>query len=119
MVAYLIRRLIWAVLLMLTVTAIGFALFYLVPSDPARQACGKVCTPAQLKIVAHQLGTDRPLYEQYFLFLGRLLPFSFSGGPHFKSPYMGESYFSQQTVAHIINMPLIPSESRMMLLCRR
>jgi peptide/nickel transport system permease protein len=101
-IQYLIRRLIWAVALMLTVTAIGFALFYLVPSDPARLACGRACTPAQLTRVAHDLGTDRPLYVQYGKFLGRLIPFSFSGGPHFKSPNLGQSYFYQQTVSHII-----------------
>jgi peptide/nickel transport system permease protein len=87
---------------MLTVTAIGFALFYLVPSDPARLACGRACTPAQLKITAHDLGTDRPLYVQYGLFIGRLMPFSFSGGPHFKAPNLGHSYFTQQSVNHII-----------------
>ena len=104
MIQYLIRRLLWAVALMITVTAIGFALFYLVPSDPARQACGKSCTQAQLTIIRHDLGTDRPIYVQYGKFLGRLIPFSFTGGPHFKTPNLGTSYYnSNESVGSIIS----------------
>jgi peptide/nickel transport system permease protein len=102
MLQYLIRRLFWAVALLLTVTFIGYALFYLVPSDPARQACGKSCTPIQVQRTAHYLGTDRPFYVQYGKFIGRLIPFSFTGGPHFKAPDLGQSFFSQQPVSRII-----------------
>ena len=102
MIQYLIRRLIWAAALMLTVTLIGYALFFLVPSDPARQACGKSCTPTQLKRAAHDLGTDRPFYVQYGRFIGRLMPVSFTGGPHFKAPNLGHSYFQDTTVNRII-----------------
>ncbi|HEY2354994.1 MAG TPA: ABC transporter permease [Gaiellaceae bacterium] len=102
MIQYLIRRVFWAIALMFTVTAIGFALFYLVPKDPARVACGKSCTPVMLKRISHDLGTDRPLYVQYAKFVGKLIPFSFTGGPHFKYPNLGHSYFSQQSVNQII-----------------
>ena len=44
MLRYLIRRLLWAVVLFVGVTLISFALFFLIPTDPARQACGKACT---------------------------------------------------------------------------
>ena len=102
MIQYLIRRLIWAVALMLTVTFIGFVLFYLVPTDPAKQACGKACTPQTVKRIAHYLGTDRPFYVQYGKFLGRLIPFSFTGGPHFKSPNLGQSFVSNRSVDAIV-----------------
>jgi len=102
LIQYLIRRLLWAVALLVTVTAIGFALFYLVPSDPAKQACGRACTPQMVARVAHYLGTDRPLYVQYAKFLGRLMPFSFTGGPHFKTPSLGRSFFAQEDVNTII-----------------
>lgn len=102
MIQYLIRRVFWALALMLTVTAIGFALFYLVPSDPAKQACGRACTRQMVEQVSHYLGTDRPLYVQYGKFLGRLVPFSFTGGPHFKTPNLGESFFDGQTVNAVI-----------------
>jgi peptide/nickel transport system permease protein len=102
MIQYLIRRLIWAVALLLVVTMIGFVLFYLVPANPAKQACGKACTPEMIARVAHYLGTDRPWYIQYVRFVGRLMPVSFHGGPHFKTPNLGKSFVSNQTVNRIV-----------------
>ena len=74
MIRYIIRRLIWAVGLFLAVTLIGFVLFYLIPADPAKFACGRACTQVMVDRVAHYLGTDRPVYIQYLRFLGRLMP---------------------------------------------
>ena len=73
MTRYVIRRLLWAVVLFLAVTLVTFVIFYLIPVDPARQAAGKAATPAEIKVVAHRLYLDRPIYEQYVHFLDRLL----------------------------------------------
>jgi len=101
MLRYLIRRLIWAVALFLTVTLIGFVLFYLIPADPAKFACGRACDAAQVAKVAHYLGTDRPVYVQYAKFLGRLLPFDFTHW-HFKAPNLGRSFVNRQSVNSIV-----------------
>jgi len=102
LVRYIIRRCIWAAALFIVVTMIGFVLFYLIPADPAKFACGRACDEAQVQKVAHYLGTDRPLYVQYGRFLGRLVPFSFSGGPHFKAPNLGHSFVNRQPVTSIV-----------------
>ena len=73
MTRYVIRRLLWAVVLFLAVTLVTFVIFYLIPVNPARAAAGKAATPAEIKVVAHRLYLDRPVYEQYIHFLGRLL----------------------------------------------
>ncbi len=73
MVRYIIRRLLWAIVLFISVTIVTYVIFYLVPVDPARLAAGRNPTPAQVKAVAHYLGTDRPIYYQYGLFLKRLV----------------------------------------------
>lgn len=101
MLRYLIRRLIWAVALFLTVTLIGFVLFYLIPADPAKFACGRACDAEQVAKVAHYLGTDRPVYIQYAKFLGRLLPFDFTHW-HFKAPNLGRSFVNRQSVNSIV-----------------
>jgi peptide/nickel transport system permease protein len=101
MIRYIIRRLIWAVALFLAVTLIGFVLFYLIPADPAKFACGRSCDADQVAKVAHYLGTDRPVYVQYAKFLGRLLPFDFSHW-HFKSPNLGRSFVNRQSVNSIV-----------------
>ena len=46
MVTYLVRRIVWAVFVMLAVTALTFAIFYLLPpGDPALRFVGKQPTP--------------------------------------------------------------------------
>jgi peptide/nickel transport system permease protein len=70
---YLARRLIWAVVLFIAVTLVTYVLFFLVPSDPARLVAGKAATDADVKRAAHFLGTDRPIYVQYYKFVERLV----------------------------------------------
>ena len=73
MTRYVIRRLLWAVVLFLAVTLVTYVIFYLIPVDPAHNAAGKAATPAQIEQVAHRLYLDRPVYEQYLHFLDQLV----------------------------------------------
>jgi len=102
MIQYLLRRIVWAFALFIVVTLISFVLFFLIPADPAKEACGKACTAPQVARVAHYLGTDRPVYVQYGRFLGRLAPLSFRGGLHLKSPDLGRSFVSRRSVNTIV-----------------
>jgi peptide/nickel transport system permease protein len=67
---YIIRRTLWVIVLLLIVSAVTFVIFYALPSgDPAALRAGKSPTPAQLEQVRHTLGLDKPIYEQYWLFI--------------------------------------------------
>lgn len=62
----------------MTVTLLGLSIliFYLsrvLPSDPGRLALGPFATPSQVAAYDRALGLDKPLYEQYFLYLLNLL----------------------------------------------
>jgi peptide/nickel transport system permease protein len=98
----LIRRLLWAFVLFVAVTIVTYIIFYAVPANPARLACGQRATPECIKRAAHYLGTDRPLYVQYGKFFGRLMPFSFTGGPHLKEPSLGRSFTNRQSVNYVV-----------------
>jgi len=102
MTRYVIRRLLWALVLFWTVTAVTYVIFYIIPADPAKAACGQSCTQEDVKRVAHFLGTDRPVYVQYGKFAGRLMPFSFTDGPHFKTPSLGNSFVNRQPVNKLV-----------------
>jgi peptide/nickel transport system permease protein len=102
MISYLIRRFLWAIVLFFAVTVVSYVLFYIIPADPAKQACGQACTQEDVKRVSHFLGTDRPIYVQYGKFVGRLMPFSFTGGPHLKTPSLGNSFFNRQPVNTLV-----------------
>jgi peptide/nickel transport system permease protein len=73
MARYLIRRLFWAVVLFIAVTAVTYIIFFVIPANPAALAAGRAPSPDQIKRVAHYLGTDRPVYIQYLKFLQRLV----------------------------------------------
>src|SRR6266542_6421523 len=74
MFRYLIRRVLWAVLLFLVVTLITFVIFFLGPGNPARSQCGgESAKPACLKLVTEVLGLNKPVPVQYYRFLKRLV----------------------------------------------
>ena len=69
MTGYIARRLLWAVVLLLGVSVLTFALFFLLPGDPAVQAVPRGATPEVLAQVRHRMGLDQPLWRQYLDFL--------------------------------------------------
>jgi peptide/nickel transport system permease protein len=55
------------------VTVIVFLVISLIPGDPAKAILGTFATPENVAKVNHDLGLDRPLPVQYFIWLGNLL----------------------------------------------
>lgn len=91
MAAYLVRRLLQAVLIMIGVSIITFVLLFLLPADPARQVAGHTASAAQVQMVREQLGLDRPLYEQYGRYIVKL-----SQGD------LGRSYVQRSQVSELV-----------------
>jgi peptide/nickel transport system permease protein len=74
MTRYIIRRLLWVILLLFLVSALTFVIFYLLPSaDPAQLRAGRQPNPAVLAAIRHNLGLDKPWYEQYYLYMKKLI----------------------------------------------
>ena len=74
MFRYLIRRILWAILLFLVITFVTFVIFFMAPNDPARAMCGgDQASPTCLKTATEKLGLDKPVYYQYGQFLNRLV----------------------------------------------
>jgi peptide/nickel transport system permease protein len=102
MLRYLVRRFLWALVMLFAVTIVTYVIFYAIPADPARLACGQRATAECIQRAAHYLGTDRPLYVQYGKFVGRLMPFSLNGGPHLKEPSLGRSFTNRLSVNYVV-----------------
>ena len=60
MFRYLIRRLLWAMVLFIAVTFVTYIIFFLVPADPAALAAGKTATPEKIAEAEKFLGLDEP-----------------------------------------------------------
>lgn len=73
MVRYAARRLLLMLPVLFGVTLLVFLLFYLTPGDPVRAILGQEAqglSVEDIERLRHQLGLDRPWYEQYLDFLG-------------------------------------------------
>ena len=74
MLPYLIRRLGQALVLLLIVSMLGFAILHLAPGGPLSQfALSSQMSPEDIARISHQLGLDRPLPVQYADWLWRML----------------------------------------------
>ncbi|MFF3664722.1 ABC transporter permease [Microtetraspora malaysiensis] len=99
MLRFLTRRGLSAAFILLIVSAVTFFLFFAVPGDPARLACGKVCPPETLVQARHNLGLDQPIFVQFVewvsgIFAGR----EYEGLGHCPAPCLGYSFVNQEPV---------------------
>ena len=92
MARYLIRRLLWAVVLFIAVTIVTYIIFFIIPADPARAVAGRNPTPQMIKNARHYLGLDKPVPVQYALFLKRLVL-------HFN---LGRSFANRESVNSLV-----------------
>ena len=69
MLLFIIRRLFFAVVLLIAVSIFTYFLFALLPTDPAALSCGTHCKPETILANRVRLGYDKSTFEQYWLFL--------------------------------------------------
>ncbi|MFJ1616446.1 MULTISPECIES: ABC transporter permease [unclassified Streptomyces] len=103
---FLLRRLGGALFVLLALSMVVYAAFYVAPGDVAQIACGPRCSPAQVAQVSEQLHLGDPLYTQYAHFLqGLFAGRDYSTGTgvlHCQAPCLGLSYQSDQQVTELI-----------------
>jgi len=72
--AFILRRLLWTVVLVFFVTALTFVIFNVLPTaDPAVQRAGRNPTPELIAAIRAQLDLDDPLLVRFFSYLGDLV----------------------------------------------
>jgi len=74
MLTFIIRHLLWMVVLLLVISFLTYIIFYTLPAaDPAALRAGRQPTPELLKSIRQTLGLDDPWYVQYGKYLQRLV----------------------------------------------
>lgn len=91
MAKYIARKLIASIVLLLIGTAVTFALVFSNSEGIARQVLGQNATQEQVAQRTTELGLDRPLFEQYSVWLGGLIQGD-----------LGRSYYTGEHVTSII-----------------
>ena len=70
---YIVKRLVSLIPLLLVVSFVVFMFIHIIPGDPARLLAGKEATAEEVEMARVSLGLDKPLYEQYYIYLKDLL----------------------------------------------
>jgi peptide/nickel transport system permease protein len=93
MTRYVIRRILWGVVLLVLVSALTFVLFRIFPTgDPARLRAGHSASPKAVADIRRNLGLDKPLITQFWIYMRNLFL-------HFD---LGYSYVSTASVKSLI-----------------
>jgi peptide/nickel transport system permease protein len=93
MAGYIVRRVLWGLVLLVLVSALTFVVFYVLPSaDPAQLRAGRSASPELLAQIRANLGLDRPITAQYWTFVTQLV---LHGD-------LGYSYYSSASVGSLI-----------------
>src|SRR5262245_17758552 len=98
MLGYIARRLLATIPVMTVVAIFVFLLLRLTGGDPAAIIAGDSATTQQVQEIRVKLGLERPIAEQFVIWVGRIVRGDF-----------GESYFFKKTVAELIRDRLEPT----------
>ena len=98
MIAYLLRRLLATIPVMLVVALFVFALLHLSPGDPAAVIAGDYASPEDIERIRHKLGLDAPLHQQLGIWLWQVVRGD-----------LGTSIFSNLPVSKLIGQRLEPT----------
>jgi peptide/nickel transport system permease protein len=88
---FLVRRVLFGILVLWLISVAVFVLFFVAPHDPARTIAGRQATAQTVALVRHRLGLDQPVLEQYWHFVSRL-----AHGD------LGYSYYNSEPVRSLI-----------------
>jgi len=98
MAAFLLRRLLSLVPVLLVVAVVVFMLLRWVPGDPAAVIAGESATAEQVIALRQRMGLDQPVTHQFALWLGQVVRGDF-----------GESYFFRKPVLELIVQRMEPT----------
>ena len=68
MFAFIVRRIIQSIFVMLVISFVGFSIQHSI-GDPVRDLVGQRVTPAERQVIRDQLGLNDPFYVQYIRFV--------------------------------------------------
>ncbi|GAA2092018.1 ABC transporter permease [Microlunatus panaciterrae] len=99
-------RLLGMIIVLLVITFISYAIFYLLPANPAQLSCGRPCTPDRLATAETFMGYDQPWWQQFLNFVGGIIGGrTFGSGQaaiHCSAPCFGYSFRLNAPVTDLI-----------------
>ena len=104
MFAYIVRKILYGILVLWGVATLVFFLFTIVPGDPVRMMLGQRADESDVQAIRHELGLDQSIGKQYIDYLNDLSIVSYKDGKIvLKAPYLRYSYQSKRPVGTILS----------------
>ena len=104
MFAYIVRKILYGILVLWGVATLVFFLFTIVPGDPVRMMLGQRADESDVQAIRHELGLDQSIGKQYVDYLNDLSIVSYKDGKIvLKAPYLRYSYQSKRPVGTILS----------------
>ena len=90
MFSYIVKRLLAVVPVLFGLTLIASAIMAAIPGDPATAILGSYATPENVEKLNRDLGLDKPLPQQYVIWLGNILQGDFGRSYTLNRPVIDE-----------------------------
>ncbi|MGD8350478.1 MAG: ABC transporter permease [Gammaproteobacteria bacterium] len=87
---YILKRLLLAIPVLIGLTIIVFLIMAMIPGDPATAILGSYATPENVAKLNRDLGLDKPMVEQYFVWTNNLLHGDFGRSYTLNRPVIDE-----------------------------
>ena len=95
---FILKRIGFGIITLFLLSIIVFASAQILPGDPARAILGPLAAPSAVKALSQQLGTNKPVIDQYGTWVGHLVQGNF-----------GKSYQYQSAIGPILGKALVHS----------
>src|SRR5215831_18464544 len=86
MLSFIFRRLVLSIPVLIGILIIAFALGRLIPGDPCVAMLGEKANPVVCAAFVQRYGLDKPLSEQFLIYVGNILHGDFGDSIHFGKP---------------------------------
>ena len=107
MLSYTVKRLFTLVPTLFLASILVFIFVHLIPGDPAAVLLGDTATPDQVEQLSIELGLGRPLWLQYFLWLGNVLQGNLGTSIFFREPVLSVIGDGAETSILLATMTMI------------
>ena len=107
MLAYTGKRLLTLIPTLLAASLLIFLFIHLIPGDPAAVLLGDTATPEEIAALTARMGLDRPIWQQYLLWLGNVLRGDLGTSLFFREPVLSVIGEGAETSLLLAGMTMI------------
>lgn len=88
MLAYIFKRILTLVPTLVAASILVFLFIHLIPGDPAAVLLGDLATPEEIAALTHEMGLDKPIWQQYIAWFSNVLQGDLGNSLFFKTPVL-------------------------------